>query len=450
MVEKELRILQVSTADIGGGAEKVASDLFHAYRRRGFDSSLAVGMKVTADPDVIPIPNESQRSQWAKLWLGPGAKTEAPNQVTQLARLSMKVAEPWRTVQQLIGREDFDFPGSWQLLKLNRSPPTIVHCHNLHGDYFDLRALPWLTSQLPVFFTLHDAWLLSGHCAHSFECDRWVTGCGNCPDLTIYPAIRRDATAYNWRRKRDIFQASQIFLATPCRWLMDKVNESILRPAIQEAKVIPYGIDTSIFRPLPKSKARAMLGLSPEARVLLFTANRIRTSIWKDYAVLREAVTRAAAQTKTGKLVFIALGEEAPSENLGEAEVRFIPFQRNPEDVARFYQAADIYVHAARADTFPNAILEALACGTPVVATAIGGIPEQIEHGQTGFLVPPGDAPSMTRAIIELLDNDDLRERMGKMAAETAQVRFSLDREVDDYLGWYQESLSKFHQKLPT
>jgi hypothetical protein len=52
--------------------------------------------------------------------------------------------------------------------------------------------------------TLHDAWLLSGHCAHSFDCQRWKTGCGECPDLDVYPASPRDATACNWRRKREI------------------------------------------------------------------------------------------------------------------------------------------------------------------------------------------------------------------------------------------------------
>jgi len=444
VVEEPLHILQVSTTDVGGGAEKVAADLFRAYRQRGYDSSLAVGVKVTADDGVILIPNELQRSSWAKFWLGLSARTEAASQTTQWARLGSKVAEPWRTIQQLVGREDFNFPGSWNLLDLTRDRPTVVHCHNLHGDYFDLRVLPWLTSQLPVFLTLHDAWLLSGHCAHSFACDRWMTGCGNCPDLTIYPAIRRDASNYNWRRKQDIFLGSRFYVATPSRWLMEKVNESILGPAIQEAKVIHYGIDTSIFHPLPKTNARAALGLSPEARVLLFAANRIRQSIWKDYAMLREAVAQAATQTKTGNLVLIALGETAPTENLGNAEVRFIPFQKNPADVARFYQAADIYVHAARADTFPNAVLEALACGTPVVATAVGGIPEQIEQGKTGFLVPPGDARSMTQAILELLENDQLRERIGKAAAESAQLRFNLDREVDDYLAWYREVLARF------
>src|SRR3954469_4451381 len=111
MVEDQLRILQVSTVDVGGGAEKVAFDLFRTYRKRGFASALAVGMKVTTDDDVLLIPNELRRSGWAKLWLG-----ESSAAASQFDRLKIKIAEPWRTVQQLMGREDFNFPGSRHLL----------------------------------------------------------------------------------------------------------------------------------------------------------------------------------------------------------------------------------------------------------------------------------------------------------------------------------------------
>jgi glycosyltransferase involved in cell wall biosynthesis len=82
-------------------------------------------------------------------------------------------------------------------------------------------------------------------------------------------------------------------------------------------------------------------------------------------------------------LVFVALGEDAPAERIGAAEIRFVPYQKDPAVVARYYQAADIYIHSARADTFPNTVLEALACGTPVVATAVGGIPEQVKSLQS-------------------------------------------------------------------
>ena len=118
-----------------------------------------------------------------------------------------------------------------------------------------------------------------------------------------------------------------------------------------------------------------------------------------------------------------------------------LPFQKNPELVAAYYQAADIYLHAARADTFPNTVLEALACGTPVVATAVGGIPEQIVDGKTGFLTQPEDAADMADKIIQLLGNKDLLRKMGIAAGNYARTHFSLSRMVTDYLDFYQEIL---------
>jgi glycosyltransferase involved in cell wall biosynthesis len=138
-------------------------------------------------------------------------------------------------------------------------------------------------------------------------------------------------------------------------------------------------------------------------------------------------------------VLLVALGQEAPSERLGEAEIRFIPFQSRPETVARYYQAADVYVHAARADTFPNGVLEALACGVPVVASAVGGIPEQLDEGRTGFLVPPGDASALTIRVAQVLEQPCLRQEMSALAAATARRRFDLERQVDAYLEWYRE-----------
>ena len=120
-------------------------------------------------------------------------------------------------------------------MTLRVSGPSVIHCHNLHSGYFDLRALPWLSRVAPVVLTLHDAWLLSGHCAHSFGCDRWKNGCGACPDLSIPPAIAKDGTAANWKRKRRIFERSQLYVVTPSQWMMDRAQQSILAPAIAAA-----------------------------------------------------------------------------------------------------------------------------------------------------------------------------------------------------------------------
>jgi glycosyltransferase involved in cell wall biosynthesis len=464
--ERSLRVLQVSTFDIAGGAEKVAWDLFQAYRKRGVDSWLAVGRKRSFDPNIIVLPNDKSAGIWGQFCGALGARLKplqgrAPGVGRMCAWLNAW-ASPFRETGRRLGIEDYNYPGTYRLLELLPDKPDIVHCHNLHGEYFDLRFLSVLSEELPTVLTLHDAWLLSGHCAHSFDCERWKTGCGHCPDITIYPAIERDGTAYNWRRKRSIYARSQLYISTPCKWLMRKVEHSILDRAKVESKIIPYGVDLTIFRPDNKQAVRSALGIRQEAMVLLFSANGIKNNIWKDFHTLRTAVGLVGERLHDKAVLCIALGEGAPTERIGGADIHFIPFQKDPRTVASYYQAADIYVHAARVDTFPNTVLESLACGTPVVATAVGGIPEQVrsveevvgtEHhayglGEaTGVLVPLGDANAMAVAIERLLTNNPLRHRLSENAAKDARNRFDLQRQVNEYLEWYREILQSAVQK---
>jgi glycosyltransferase involved in cell wall biosynthesis len=462
MVNRQLRILQVSTFDIAGGAENVASNLFRSYRARGHSSWLAVGYKRGKDPDVIPIPRINHRGSWSRFWLSFEKQLHAFEGIGYaLSRTLLRtIANPLEELGPRFGLEDFNHPGTHRLLELVPNKPDIVHCHNLHGGYFDLRFVPWLSQQVPLVLTLHDAWLLSGHCHHSFGCERWKTGCGHCPDLTIYPSIQRDATAHNWRRKREIYAKSNLYLATPSRWLMQEVEQSMLAPTVAEARVIPNGVDLSVFHPSDKQVVREALNILHDAKVLLFTSNRIRQHRAKDYQTMRSAVALVADRLAGQSLLFIALGEEAAAERIGQAEIRFVPYKKDPEMVARYYQAADIYIHAARAENFPTTVLEALACGTPVVATAVGGIPEQVKalemagaewrmgnlnrygtNEATGVLVPPGDARGMALGIERLLKDHPLSRRLGENAARDARTRFDLQRQVSDYLRWYEELL---------
>ncbi len=436
--KRPLRILQVSSGDISGGAQKVAWNLFQSYRMLGHKSHLAVGYKRSADPDVLLISKGDGKRGRSRFWWGVHSRLQLLDRDGRLSRLASKLAEPGALLNTYRGLEDFHFPGTWRLLKMTPKPPDIVHCHNLHVGYFDLRVLSWLSHQVPTVLTLHDAWLLSGHCAHSFECERWRIGCGQCPDLTIYPSIRRDATAYNWDRKREIFAQSRLYIATPSQWLMHKVKRSILAGAIVEARIIPYGVDLSVFHPANRQAVRAALGIEQDTKALLFTSNGIRRNIWKDYQTMRAAIAQVAARLHGQSVLFIALGDNGAGERIGRAEIRFVPYQENPETVARYYQAADVYMHAARADTFPNTVLEALACGTPVVVTAVGGIPEQVEDGVTGFIVPPGDASAFATRIEQLLVDDELRRRMSAEAARAARERFDLNCQASRYLEWYK------------
>ncbi|GMU35196.1 MAG: glycosyltransferase [Planctomycetia bacterium] len=467
---RELSILQVSTADVLGGAEAIARNLHVAYRRLGHDSHMAVGRKRSDDPDVHRITHHKgeatslrRRIAWGlhaamqpHFHKIPGARLMAP--------VLQSLAEPSGWLGRRRGIEDFNFPGSLQLLDLPPRTPKVVHCHNLHANYFDLRALPGLSRRVLVILTLHDAWLLAGHCAHSFDCDRWRTGCGQCPDLSIYPAVRRDATAENWRRKAEVFAQCRVCVTAPCDWLLQRAKQSMLAPAIADARVIPNGVDTSIFHPGDMQAARRALGLPMDAAILLFVAQSPGQNPFKDFATIRRAIGQLATQPLERPLLFLALGGSGRPERINGAEIRYIPAQADAMTVADYYRAADLYLHSARADTFPNTILEALACGRPVVATAVGGIPEQIislvpcgsaTTGEaiddaTGVLVAAGDADGLAHFSATILGNRQLAIRLAGSAAKDASSRFSLDRQVEAFLALYRELLDPPPSRRPS
>ena len=444
MRDGRIDILYVSTADRLGGAERVAWDLFAAQRDAGHGAWLAVGRKRTADAGVLTIDHAGASGPWGRFWWGWHERLQSYYSTAwgrRLCRWTHRLAAPRGGRDARAGREDFNYPGARRLLDLPPRRPDVVHLHNLHGGYFDLRALPALSRAVPTVVTLHDAWLLAGHCAHSFDCDRWMTGCGECPDLSIYPAVRRDATAENWRAKAAIYRDSRLYVATPCRWLMERVRRSMLWPAVVEARVIPYGVDLRVFRPGDRAAARAKLGLPADAAVLLFAANGVRRNAFKDYATLRAAIGRIGAALRGRAVQFVAVGESAPDEAAGAARIRFVPFQAEPAAMAAYYQAADVYLHAARADTFPCTVLEALACGLPVAATGVGGIPEQVTE-ETGVVTPAGDAGALAAGAARLLADAGLRARMGAAAARDAAARFDLRRQARDYADWYAAILA--------
>jgi glycosyltransferase involved in cell wall biosynthesis len=223
----------------------------------------------------------------------------------------------------------------------------------------------------------------------------------------------------------------------------------------------------NIFRPGDQREAREQLGLPADARVLLFAASGIRQNAFKDFQTLRDAVAKVAARHPSGAapLLLIALGESAPPEQIGAAQVRFVPFESNPAAVAQYYRAADLYLHAARADTFPTTVLEALACGTPVVATAVGGIPEQVcsllpatsaegepctthsEQSATGVLVRPRAPQELGEAIELLLSKPQLRSAMSANAARDAAARFCAEKNCDAYVAWFAQIRQQWNSR---
>ena len=419
-----MKILQVNTYDLGGGAAAVCRGLHLNYLNLGEEARLAVGRMYGNDPDTFQF-DQCSEAEISKTTL---PRIERTNRLARRAMRPETYRNAWRRNR---GRDILSYRATWQLLD-ERSD--VVQCHNLHGHYFDLRALPDIGEHSSIVLTLHDCWLIGGHCAHSFDCERWRTGCGNCPDIRAQAPIRRDGSSENHAERRNLFSRFDYRVATPCRWLMEKVERSLLADRMLEGRIIPNGVDLTVFNPGSGSEARARLGLEQDCKIVLHAGAYARTSPWRDYGLLESALKDLDTD-----VTLLCVGEASKPVRFGRLEVHFIPPVSEPERMADLYRAADVYAHPAKQDTFPTTILEAMACGTPVVATSVGGIPEQVDDGRNGYLVPSGDAAAMRDRFAELLEEEERRYEMGARATEVASERFNAVKQARSYVGWFRE-----------
>ncbi len=449
-------IVQYNARDVGGPAT-LALTLHRGFVRRGSRSRLYVGIRQTDEnsyvypplglPSLPVLLDHAVARSWPALPRFPGRER---------LRIGLSwLARPWLAAEWWCGIQDVHAPAGRGLRTLRRRPDVIL-LHNLHPGLFDLRILPDLAAIAPVVIALHDQWLMTGHCSHTRGCTNWRIGCGACPHLDTYPGIRRDGTVINAARKAAVYGRSRFHIVAPCRWILDQARQSTLWPSTIDARVIPSGVDLGLFAPGDRARARALLGLPQDAVIFLFAAFEAQTNSFKDYDLLVATFDRFAAPDGR-PVVFLVLGDTASERRRGRVRLIHRPYTAAPQSVALHYQAADVYLHPARAETFPVTILEALASGLPVVATAVGGIPEQVlpfaalstgaarsdtrpaPHEVTGVLLRKGDLVGLLRATEMLASNPELCRRLGENAAADARRRFDLEAQIDAYLAWFAE-----------
>ena len=148
----------------------------------------------------------------------------------------------------------------------------ILNFHVIHGQFFSYLALPFLTKNKPAVFTVRDMWPLTGHCAVSYDCERWKTGCGNCPYPSAPPALptKRDSTHMEWKLKSWAYRQSRLTVVTLSRRMTEQARQSMLGHF--PIHHIPNGVDTEAYRPLDPALGRTVLGIPPGKKVLMFAA----------------------------------------------------------------------------------------------------------------------------------------------------------------------------------
>jgi glycosyltransferase involved in cell wall biosynthesis len=311
----------------------------------------------------------------------------------------------------------------------------LLDLHCLHSGTFSYLALPALAAKKPLVFTFHDMWPITGHCHASLECGRWKTGCGSCPHPEIEPRIRRDATALEWRLKKRAYERTDFTIITPSKWLAGLVDQSMV--AGHPVHHVPHGLDPEVFKPLEKSACRALLGIPDDKTVLLCAIENMDRPL-KGGSLLMEAL-RALPESTRKDCVLLVFGRSSPSL-LNQVPLKVFDLGYLNADALKViaYSAADLLVNPSRAESFGLVALESMACGTPVVAFRVGGIPELVRPGLTGSLAEPEDPQSLANRILDLVNDRSLLKAMRLCCRKVFLEEFTLDIQVRRTISVYE------------
>jgi glycosyltransferase involved in cell wall biosynthesis len=252
--------------------------------------------------------------------------------------------------------------------------------------------------------------------------------------------------------------------ATPSdsRWLLPGVDGMVFisqaiaeahlaaMPPLRHYAIIPNAVDLADFAaPVDRAAVRASLGV-PTGAPLLVMAGRI--SPWKGQHVFVEALARVVAARPAAQGVIVGLAEEADgpgyaarvqaqADALGLADHLRLAGFRN--DMPQVLGAADVVVHCSvKPEPFGRVIIEGMAAGRPVVASALGGAAEIIADGQDGLLAPAGDPDALAAILLRLLDDPGERDRLGQAARRTVARRYQVQAHVQAVLSFYERVLA--------
>jgi glycosyltransferase involved in cell wall biosynthesis len=415
-----MRITHVSTHDITGGAARAAFRLHEGLRAIGVKSTMFVGHKASTSPHVL----QAQ----------PGGHLAKLRAKLRFNRIQRDIA-PYRSTRPK-GFEDFHDDRACDVAFVRQLPPAdIVHLHFVSGFVDERSFLAGLPRDIPVVWTAHDMAPLTGGCHYDAGCDRYTSQCGRCPQLGSSWENDLSRRVWNRRRKSLSFVRDRLQFVVASRWMEQQVKRSALCSHFP-VECIPFGLDCDVFRPIDKAACRTALGIDPVARVVLFVSDNV-TNRRKGLAILLDSLSRI---THRETVTVISVGRNPPPATPG-VNMLHLGGIANDQLLAIAYNAADVFVAPSLQEAFGQTVVEAMACGVPVVGFATGGISDLIQDETTGYLCPVGDAGALAHELDRALGDDRQRLAMGQEARTIAVRQYPLPLQAERYLAVYERLL---------
>jgi glycosyltransferase involved in cell wall biosynthesis len=413
-----------SSSDLEGGAPRATYRLFHALKRNGTEVSLVVQRKRSRETGIIATQHvfgwETSRvrsllDRLPAVCIDPVKRPRiAPNWVPD-------------SLAQLAAQNHFD----------------VVNIHLVNCGFMRVETLAKF--RCPLVWTLHDMWAFTGGCSYSEGCNLYQRSCGCCPMLG--GGAENDLSRRIWMRKRIAWKNLNLVVVAPSQWMTTCAQRSSLFRE-HTVKCVPNAIDTGVFYPEDMAFARQKLDLPCRARLVLFGATSADADPRKGFDLLVAALSRLPREIDKVPVVAVVFGNHAPISISGlDIPLRVLGVIKDDEHLRLIYSAADVFAAPSREDNLPNTVIESLACGTPVVAFDIGGMPDMIDHQKVGRLVKPFETEAFASALCAELAGGRLEGR--ERCRQTVLDKFSMDRQSAAYRQIYEDALKwKFAKKI--
>ena len=306
----------------------------------------------------------------------------------------------------------------------------IINLHWVAG-FIDYRSFfARFAGKKPIVWRLADMNPFTGGCHYDWDCEKYSRGCGQCPQLNSKD--QNDLSAQIWRRKNNTFNKllpEQLHIVTLCNWMSRKVEKC---PFFEKfpSTIIHNGVDLQVFRPKDKNLIREKLGIDNTKIILLFLAENIHVKR-KGLKLLLDAIS---SLNNKNDYALITVGKDQSTDYSMVDEHYHFAITNEKSKLANIFNAADLFIIPSLQENFPNAVIESLACGTPVVGFNVGGIPEIIENGKNGFLVKEINAKALYDCINNIFENTDRLNRMRLYAVEKAIKNYDLIKQTSKYI----------------